>query len=95
MNYVIATLGVEALPTAGIKTFIKRYVVIASDHYFVRVRVRSKPLHKTAYFGCCAGVRHVTTMNQNITCWQRLQGGINYVDCKRNKGGTRGRDVRR
>ena len=73
MNYITATLGVEASPVACVEALVERDVVVAGDHNFVGVGARSKPLHKTTDFSRFAGVSHVAAMNENIPGRQRLQ----------------------
>ena len=60
---MVAALGMETAPFSGIEWFVKRDVVVAGYHYFVRVRVRCKPLHET--FDLCSFPRvgHVAAMN--------------------------------
>ncbi len=68
----------EPFPTVGVIAFVKGDVVIPSNHDFVAVGMRSKPLNKTVDFGSFAGVCHVTAMNKNIACGQWLKKKMSY-----------------
>jgi hypothetical protein len=67
---------VEPFPTIRVIAFVKRNVVIPSNHDFVAMGMRSKPLNKTVDFACFAGVCHVTAMNKNIACGQWLKNEV-------------------